>query len=1304
MPAQATAPAADTNASNQESEKTIVLSPFVVEASEDSGYTAKDTLAGTRVRTELKDVASAISVITTQFLKDTGAKNTSDLLVYTPSTEVAGIRGNFSGMAGTAIYQENTISTATRVRGLDSADNTRDYFLTDIPWDGFNVGRVDLQRGPNSILFGTGSPAGIINTSTNDASFKTAYNFENRFDQWGSIRDSVNLNKELIKGVLAIRFSMLDEHDLYEQKPAFKNDRRYFGAVRFDPQLFGEGNHTSIRAKFENGKISANNPRSTPPEDEITMWFKTGTDAYGNPGFNKLTINQFSGSNLGPDGRLYGGWPSGTLASNTYQLGGWAQTRSYWPDVINYYEATPVNINTLPNSVGVVAVPHEPSGTPIKTIVAQPNTGLATTQPTQIPLQSVPSNGAGILSGLAPAQSVSGQVFRPYGIPPVSLIAGFSGSGGGIGPAYPGGAIPGGAYYADTVITDPSIFNFYKYLLDGPNKHEYQNWNALNISAEQTFWEDRLAIQFAYDRQDYSTTDLQWMSGQYYSIVIDPNQTYADGSPNANVGRPYAGNGASAPGLNYTQTTKRDTYRVTPTYEFRPEDVFGKGELASMIGKQRLTGLWESEKILKDYVAFAEYATSMKYITDNTSGSALTGSVNTLASNRGYEWITYLGPSLATKSSASGAHLTNVSYVVQPPQNQFATNFNSTWAKSSVHTDPNYVDPNAAWVYQDSLGNTVNTIQAANPANYVGWTQQPITWMSYANPQDYPSLVESANRTRYRDISKGITYQGYFLGGDLVPAFGWRKDSITQYQTNSQTDQTSGFTSLNYPDNLNSRTDVSGISRSWGVVYHLPKKLVSKLPGDMTISLQYNKSENFKADASRLDFEGHILPNAKGDTKEYGIVITALNDKLSLKVDWFKTKVANAQLADTQGNSISGLGSNAYFIADGVIWGYAWAAALQDGLIGGQVPNSFGNYWDYAAQADGFQRDTPAHIAAANAYNLNGGVSPNGTRYVGGNAIVNAWLDAGKPGGILSDNYFRSYNLSPDINATIGSASGKLRDSYTQGYNDAGGPNPGGGSQFGNHQITVDNLSKGVEIELGASPTKNWNLTLNYTHVTATHANVDSGAQKFIGDMTQFMNGPGGQVREWWQGGPSLGQQWNSSVVANFTVFLNSLGHAAPEVSPWRLNLVSSYAFDHGALKGTFVGGAFRMEAGRIIGYHFDPNFKNVNSTDPRYQVQSYTVPGTSITQVYVPNLAGLTEGGLNVNQPFIGPNDHHLDAWVGYKRKLTRDLDWRIQLNIRSLGEKDKLVASRVQPDGSLALARIQLGMGWELTNSFDF
>lgn len=50
------------------------LSPFTVEGEQTDGYRATSTLAGTRIRTDLRDVGSAISVVTEEFLRDTGSK------------------------------------------------------------------------------------------------------------------------------------------------------------------------------------------------------------------------------------------------------------------------------------------------------------------------------------------------------------------------------------------------------------------------------------------------------------------------------------------------------------------------------------------------------------------------------------------------------------------------------------------------------------------------------------------------------------------------------------------------------------------------------------------------------------------------------------------------------------------------------------------------------------------------------------------------------------------------------------------------------------------------------------------------------------------------------------------------------------------------------------------------------------------------------------------------------------------------------------------------------------------------------
>jgi hypothetical protein len=69
-----------------------------------------------------------------------------------------------------------------------------------------------------------------------------------------------------------------------------------------------------------------------------------------------------------------------------------------------------------------------------------------------------------------------------------------------------------------------------------------------------------------------------------------------------------------------------------------------------------------------------------------------------------------------------------------------------------------------------------------------------------------------------------------------------------------------------------------------------------------------------------------------------------------------------------------------------------------------------------------------------------------------------------------------------------------------------------------------------------------------------------------------------------------------------------------------------------------------------------------------------------------------------------MGPTDTHVDMWIGYSRKVYKNVNWRVQLNLRSVGEKDHLTPAQYEPDGSLALARIQEGMGWTLENSFDF
>jgi len=95
VPSLGFAQAASTgNAPAPEDEDMVVLSPFEVTDDQSEGYTAATTLAGNRLNTELRDIGNAVQVVTTQFLKDTGATSNETLLQYTTNTEVGSVYGN----------------------------------------------------------------------------------------------------------------------------------------------------------------------------------------------------------------------------------------------------------------------------------------------------------------------------------------------------------------------------------------------------------------------------------------------------------------------------------------------------------------------------------------------------------------------------------------------------------------------------------------------------------------------------------------------------------------------------------------------------------------------------------------------------------------------------------------------------------------------------------------------------------------------------------------------------------------------------------------------------------------------------------------------------------------------------------------------------------------------------------------------------------------------------------------------------------------------------------------------------------
>jgi len=1138
----------------QPEDEAVVLSPFVVEATEDTGYAATATLAGTRIRTELKDVGSSISVVTAKFLQDTNARNLTELMVYTPSAEVAGQGGNYLGQ-GASTYltaAAQGASTQTRIRGLAQADNTRDFFLTDIPMDSYNVGRVDVQRGPNAILFGIGSPAGIVNTSLNQAAFRNSNEVENQVDNYGSVRFTADFNHVLLPQELAVRVSLLKDETKYRQDPAYKSDERVYAALRYDPSFLSKGSaRTSLTANFEYGDIKRNDPINTPPLDAITPWFLYPANERAR-GFSAAFVpagqEDMMGRYLG-DGQV-------TAQSDPW-LG--APGNRVFDGVVTAFNGA----------------------------------AQGASYPSQV--KNWPGNGANNPANVLGANTLRGiTTYNSY-----AQNAGLVGS-----------TIGG---FKSRSLTDPTIFDYYNHLLPGPNQLQFNRFNAFNAALRQTFLDDKVGFEVAYNRQESKFGQNNFLNSDATSIAIDIMRTLIDGTPNPNFLRPlvYAGPGS----FGWTETTREDI-RATAFAELDFARVTGKDSaLARIFGRNVFTALYNEQKTDR----FT--GNGPRYFIDAAFPPALAaGAINQASRNNIF--AVYLGGAV-TGSTASGIGLEGIKNTIVPSPVQAVNYYNNETQSWQVLNMP-----------------TVNNDLANNRGKV------------YTGSRLTDDKVESS----------AIVWQGYWLDGTIIPMFGYREDKDSFRDAGNAPSLGQGMVDPFSPDFKLPANPIRNTVRSktYSIVTHLPNSWRDRLPGRLDVSLIFNKSENFQPDSSRRDLLGNPVANPAGNTKEYGFAITALDDRLTLKVVRYETKVENATLS---GN----IGNNYYLIGAVETWGQAAAIAFKNSMEpGGPLSGPASTLYGYTS--DGHQvtwhpdEPTPENPDPSDP---NRGYSQAALDaiYQRQLAAVNAWL-------------------SPEQ---------QVPESFQQAWGMSDYKTGGQAQNFGAAGVAVtgDTLSKGTEVELIANPIKGLDISINVSKTFATQTNLAKSYVDWINKRyDQFLNTPAGEMRLWGgeddsqspareiygaSGETALGK-FTRETMANYWLWQALEGSNVPELRPWRVNVTTNYAFQGGRFRGFNIGGAYRWQSEDKVGF---PVIGTGTGDDP-YR--------------------------FDVNNPYEGSDEGIFDGWIGYQRKLTDRIHWRVQLNIRNIFATKDLQKVTVQPDGSPAGYRIPEPRTITLTNTISF
>ena len=1285
---------------SEEDQEVFELSPFEVDASQDMGYYASQSLAGGRLSTDIINTGSSIEVVTADFMDDIGANDIQELLQYTTNTEIGGNLGNFVGVGvDTAQGDVNDQASArnpdqtARVRGLARPDTTRDFFKTDIPFDQYNTERVDINRGSNSFLFGLGSPAGLINSQLARAQFNDRTKLRFRIGSGGerpSYRAELDVNREVIKDRLAVRVATMMNRTQYRQEPAYRDDNRIFGTVTWHP--FDNKKNTTIRAHWESGDILSTPVITVLPQQALDTWIKNRTPI--NVDLNtRLWRHQFGpseGDYTNSQDRMWGYndyWPLGGFYARYENMDEWVAD----PDNVDPGEWLRSFVPMTNISGAGYALVFDGT-TPGVSYVLQGQTGS---------ISDLAIRWGGEKEGVNSPQwrnerlddGTRRRVYVPR-------------EGGGDSWWSPTGRTNGNPsmrFYANARdelanpvgwfkqgFTDLDTFDFSKQTLSGHNDYWERDFYNYNVTLEQLFLDGKAGLEVAYDFQNTTREARTFFTNgaeirldinmtiplpqtdasgniiypQYESDslrpVVDENGYVVGGAmPNPNFGRPF---------VNSRRDQSRDrndrtTLRATAFYKLDFEDMAGDDGWLKWLGSHTFSIL--GDKYLEEHEAFQSTLRSFSddfrvgdHVADNSATSAVTAARQVGA-------IAYLGPPVQSYLGDSvwdpGTPLSLQQIVLQAANynmqvedgNSFPMTYwnKGSWPEGAVIGTDAQIDGDEYWA-------TAN-LQPRWVPNEGVWIQR--------------TEVESW----------AVNAQSFFLNRYLVINTGYREDFIDSWLNRLAPkigeDGSPVITpDVFKPEDGDFEETIKGPSGSgtfgYGAVVHWPRNII-KIPESMDISFHYNFSENFIPDNSRrsinADREFVRLPSPQGESLDYGVTFQLFDRRLIVRLNWYENILVGA---DGSVGNIFNQNINKIFAAynnmntqkvyldssDGTVTG-AFDGVIntnrldpdrgsdlvfeEDGATPVWETDEFGDIV-YNEDGDPVQLTTPETDASVIER-----LYPNWGNMLAAHQDLEALLFSGY------------YQIKADRQRVRSFPDGSLDDESINGLTDL-----------------EDIKSTGFEASITWNPTRNWRMRINVAQQETVRTNITPNLTRFIEQDWLPWVIEHGYLR--WGGNPSqsigsgtiISENVNENLLEYFTVKAQE-GFPSDEVREWRVNMVTNYTFRDGPLDGFSIGGSARWQSAAAIGYPL---------------ILQEVLPGNEI-------LIG------DVTNPYMSEEEFSFDLSIGYSKRIKK-VNWQIQLNLRNLQniDSDETSVLIAQPDGSPARVRWDPPFQWQVTNTF--
>lgn len=187
---------AETDNTKVEEGAPVILSPFEVQASSDRGYVAGNAVSATRIATVINDLPFSVNAITPQFIADTGAENLMDIV-----SQSAGVKSGVSATTqGNAVFSVRGFVQAPQRNGFSSNQLVSNYV------DASVIERVEVVKGPASLLYGAIAPGGTVNYITKTAEVKPFTEMRFSIGSYNLSDVTLDINQPLVPDKVLFRF------------------------------------------------------------------------------------------------------------------------------------------------------------------------------------------------------------------------------------------------------------------------------------------------------------------------------------------------------------------------------------------------------------------------------------------------------------------------------------------------------------------------------------------------------------------------------------------------------------------------------------------------------------------------------------------------------------------------------------------------------------------------------------------------------------------------------------------------------------------------------------------------------------------------------------------------------------------------------------------------------------------------------------------------------------------------------------------------------------------------------------------